>query len=285
MNADQTGIVSWERFSIVSVCILDRLIKMASFLVTGGAGFIGSHLVRKLVGLGHRVRVLDNFSTGRFQNLEGLRNQFEWSCGDAADPEEVARAMAGIQGVFHLAAIPSVPLSIENPLQTQRSGEIATLVVLDAARRAGVKRVVYSSSCAVYGNIGEKPNNEEMTCRPLTFYGLSKLASEGYCRVFSCLFPEVETVCLRYFNVFGSRQNPSSSHAGVIPIFLRCLRDAVRPTIFGDGHQSRDFIDVSDVIAANIGAMESRLVFAANVSMLLPEPVLAFLSCGIISQR
>lgn len=111
--------------------------------------------------------------------------------------------MAGIQGVFHLATIPSVQLSIENPLQTQRSGEIATVVVLEAARRAGVKRVVHSSSCAVYGNIGEKSNNEEMTCRPLTFYGLSKLASEGYRRVFSCLFPEVETVCLRYFNVLA----------------------------------------------------------------------------------
>jgi UDP-glucose 4-epimerase len=233
---------------------------MSSFLVTGGAGFIGSHLVRKLVTLGHRVRVLDNLSTGRLQNLDGLEGQFEWFCGNAADCDEVERAFVGAEGVFHLAAIPSVSFSIENPVQNQQSGEVATLVVLDAARRHSVKRVVYSSSCAVYGNTGEKPADEEMSGQPLTFYGLSKLVSESYCRLFSNLHPQIETVSLRYFNVFGARQNPSSSYAGVIPIFLRCLRDGIRPTIFGDGHQRRDFIDVSDVVTANIAAMDSPLL-------------------------
>jgi UDP-glucose 4-epimerase len=123
-----------------------------------------------------------------------------------------------------------------------------------------VKRIVYSSSCAVYGNAAEKPANEETSSQPLTFYGLSKLVGENYCRLFSNLYPQIETVCLRYFNVFGLRQNPSSSYAGVIPIFLRCLRDGLRPTIFGDGHQTRDFIDVSDIVTANIAAMESHLV-------------------------
>lgn len=233
---------------------------MSSFLVTGGAGFIGSHLVRKLVALGDRVRVLDNLSTGRIQNLHSLEGQFEWFCGDAAEPDDVEQAIGGAEGVFHLAAIPSVSLSIQNPLENQQSGEVATLVVLDAARRHGVKRVVYSSSCAVYGNTGEKPANEEMNAGPLTFYGLSKLVGENYCRIFSDLYPQIETVCLRYFNVFGARQNPSSAYAGVIPIFLHCLRDGLRPTIFGDGKQTRDFIDVSDVVMANIVAMKSHLV-------------------------
>jgi len=233
---------------------------MSSFLVTGGAGFIGSHLVRKLVALGHNVRVLDNLSTGRLRNLDGLEGQFEWFCGNAADIDEVDRVIVGTEGVFHLAAIPSVSFSTKSPLQNQQSGEVATLVVLDAAMRHGVKRVVYSSSCAVYGNTSEKPASEETNGRPLTFYGLSKLVSESYCRLFSNLYPQLETACLRYFNVFGTRQNPASLYAGVIPIFLGCLRDGRSPTIFGDGHQTRDFIDVSDVVRANLAAMKSRLV-------------------------
>jgi len=234
---------------------------MSVFLVTGGAGFIGSHLVRKLIAQGHRVRVLDNLSTGRLQNLDGLDGRFEFFRGDAADPDQVDKAIIGTEGVFHLAAIPSVSVSIEKPLHNQQSGEVATLVVLDLARRHGLKRVIYSSSCAVYGNHAAKSANEEASVQPLTFYALSKLTSEGYCRIFSRLYPELQTVCLRYFNVFGAGQNPSSSYAGVISIFLRCLREKAAPTIYGDGRQTRDFIDVSDIVGANIAAMNSRTSF------------------------
>jgi UDP-glucose 4-epimerase len=233
-------------------------LSVSSFLITGGAGFIGSHLVHKLVSLGHGVRVLDNLSTGRLQNLHGLEGQFEWINADAANPTDVENAMKRIDGVFHLAAVPSVHMSMEEPLQNQRSGEVATLVVLDAARRAGVKRVVYSSSSAVYGDMRGTKNREEMKRQPLTFYGLSKLAGEGYCRVFSYLYPEFDTVSLRYFNVFGARQSVSSSYSGVISIFTRCLLEGVPPTIFGDGRQSRDFIEVSNIVAANIAAMDSE---------------------------
>ena len=232
---------------------------MSNYLVTGGAGFIGSHLVDRLVELGHHVRVLDDLSTGRLENLDRVAGRFEWLCADAADPNTVRGAMADMDGVFHLAALSSVHLSFENPLQNQRSGEVATLVVLDAARRAGVKRVVYSSSSAIYGDTSNKPNNEEVKPQPLSFYGLNKLVGEGYCRIFSRLYPELDAVSLRYFNVFGPRQNPSSSYSGVITIFLRCLAEGNRPMIFGDGRQRRDFIEVSNVVAANIAAMDSQL--------------------------
>jgi UDP-glucose 4-epimerase len=235
---------------------------MSNFLVTGGAGFIGSHLVQKLLSLGYRVRVLDNLSTGTLQNLEGVEGQFDWIHADAANPADVEKAMVGIDGVFHLAAVPSVQMSIEKPLDNQRSGEMVTLVVLDAAHRAGVKRVVYSSSSAVYGDTNARKNKESMRPQPLTFYGLSKLAGEEYCRVFSHLYPEFDTVSLRYFNVFGARQSSSSPYSGVISIFAHCLRNHTRPTIFGDGHQSRDFIEVSNVVSANVTAMsaEARLL-------------------------
>ena len=189
---------------------------MSNYLVTGGAGFIGSHLVDRLVELGHHVRVLDDLSTGRLENLDRVAGRFEWICADVADPNKVRGAMADMDGVFHLAALSSVHLSFENPLQNQRSGEVATLVVLDAARRAGVKRVVYSSSSAIYGDTSNKPNNEEVKPQPLSFYGLNKLTGEEYCRIFSRLYPELDAVSLRYFNVFGPRQNPSSSYSGVI---------------------------------------------------------------------
>jgi UDP-glucose 4-epimerase len=237
---------------------------MSKFLVTGGAGFIGSHLVHKLVALGHEVRVLDNLSTGRRENLDGLAGPIEWVQANAADPGDVEKAMRGIEGVFHLAAVPSVHLSIAEPLKTQQSAEVATLVVLDAARRAGVKRVVYSSSCAVYGDSGNQCNKEDTKTHPLTFYGLSKVTGEEYCRISSHLYSEFDTVSLRYFNVFGSRQSPSSPYSGVISIFLKCLRDGTPPTIFGDGEQTRDFIEVSNVVTANLSAMNSAIAFRGD---------------------
>jgi UDP-N-acetylglucosamine/UDP-N-acetyl-alpha-D-glucosaminouronate 4-epimerase len=231
---------------------------MFNFLVTGGAGFIGSHLVEKLLASAHHVRVLDNLSTGQRENLKEVEGRFEWCQADAADRDAVEKAMRGIDGVFHLAAVPSVRSAGENPLLNQRSGEMATLVVLDSACRAGVKRVVYSSSAAVYGDTEAPLINEQTPTRPISFYGLSKLASEGYCRLFSSHYPGLDTVSLRYFNVFGHRQSASSPYSGVIAIFMRCLLDKIPPTIFGDGRQTRDFIEVSEVVAANIVAMESK---------------------------
>lgn len=214
----------------------------------------------RLVSDGRRVRVLDNLSTGQRRNLQKVEGRFEWCQADAADRDAVARAMHEMEGVFHLAAVPSVRSAGDDPFLNQRSGEMATLVVLDAARRAGVKRVVYSSSSAVYGDAKNSLIDEQVPTRPLSFYGLSKLASEGYCRLFSSHYPGFDTVSLRYFNVFGPRQNASSPYSGVIALFIRCLLDGGQPTIFGDGRQTRDFIGVSDIVAANIAAMESTRV-------------------------
>jgi UDP-glucose 4-epimerase len=233
-----------------------RVIKMASYLVTGGAGFIGSHLVERLVCEGHSVRVLDNLSTGCWQNLAHIPPSFQRTEGDAADPVVVRSLIKGVDGVFHLAAVASVASSVLDPLQTQRSGEVALLNVLDQARRAGVRRVVFSSSAAVYGETTECQNHEQLVAAPLSLYGASKLAGETYARVFSQLYPDLDTVNLRYFNVFGLRQDPSSPYSGVISIFLRCAQQRRAPTIFGDGRQTRDFVPVENIICANLLAMQ-----------------------------
>jgi UDP-glucose 4-epimerase len=231
---------------------------MAHYLVTGGAGFIGSHIAVRLIGDGHRVRVLDDLSTGKRDNLQAAIKQVEFLPRDASDPRDIADAMRGIDGVFHLAAVPSVPLSVKEPLKNQRSGEVATLAVLDAAQKAGVRRVVFTSSSAIYGNAQVAQNHEDLPPAPLNPYALSKLAGEWYCRVFSQLYPTLDTVCLRYFNVFGPRQDPSSPYSGVISIFLKCLKNKTAPTIFGDGQQTRDFVEVTNVVEANVLAMNAR---------------------------
>lgn len=231
---------------------------MSRFLVTGGAGFIGSHIVERLIREGHQARVLDDLSTGKQDNLKPVADKVEFIHGDAASPEAVASAVNGVDGVFHLAAMPSVPRSIKEPLQNQRAGEVATLVVLHAAQQAGVPRVVYTSSSAIYGNSTAPVNDEAMPAAPLNPYALSKFTGEGYCQVYAQLYPKLDTVCLRYFNVFGVRQDPSSPYSGVISIFLRCLKNHTAPTIFGDGQQTRDFVEVSNVAEANLLAMNSK---------------------------
>jgi UDP-N-acetylglucosamine/UDP-N-acetyl-alpha-D-glucosaminouronate 4-epimerase len=225
-------------------------------LVTGGGGFIGSHLVHTLVRDGHDVRVLDNFATGRRENLLDLDSSFELVEGDIQSYERVHNAALGCEIVLHQAAMPSVPRSIQDPLTSNASNVIGTLNVLLAARDNGVRRVVFASSSSVYGASEDLPKHESQTPLPISPYAVAKLAGEGYCRSFHAVYG-LETVALRYFNVFGSRQDPLSQYAAVIPNFLTAVLEGRDPTIFGDGTQTRDFTYVSNVIDANLLAMSA----------------------------
>jgi UDP-glucose 4-epimerase len=225
---------------------------MKAALVTGGAGFIGSHIVDRLLADGCKVRVLDDFSTGHQENLAAAGN-IEIIEGDVGDPETVANAVDGVDVVFHEAAIASVPKTIEDPLGSQRTNYQGTLNVLEAARNASAKRVVFASSAAIYGDDPELPKIEDMPAKPLSPYAVDKLASEYACQMYTRLYG-LETVCLRYFNVYGPRQDPSSAYSGVISVFADRLKEGAQPTIYGDGEQTRDFIYISDVVAANINA-------------------------------
>ena len=218
-------------------------------LVTGGAGFIGSHLVHGLLKRGHEVRVMDNFSTGRQQNVEHL--PIDLVKGDVRDEHDVRQAMRGVQYVFHLAALGSVARSIEDPLTTHEVNETGTLRVLDAALKAKAKRVVLASSSSIYGNAAAMPKRESAKPAPMSPYAVSKLTGEYYCNVFWNTY-DLETVCLRYFNVFGPRQDPASEYAAVIPRFIDAVLNGERPVIFGDGTQSRDFTYVTNVAEATI---------------------------------
>jgi nucleoside-diphosphate-sugar epimerase len=221
------------------------------FLVTGGAGFIGSHIVHALVGLGLRVRVLDDLSTGRLSNLctvDGPAKVVQASLTDAAS---VARAVQGADYVLHQAAIPSVPRSVKDPVTSNNANINGTLNLLVAARDAGVKRVVYASSSSVYGDTPTLPKVETMPMRPKSPYALQKGTAEEYCRVFTEVYG-LETVSLRYFNVFGPRQDPTSQYTGVIAKFATALLTGQRPTIFGDGLTSRDFTFVANNVRANL---------------------------------
>jgi nucleoside-diphosphate-sugar epimerase len=220
-------------------------------LVTGGAGFIGSHLVERLLREGWRVRVLDNFSTGSGANLESAQRDLEVIEGDIRDAARVRQACAGVDTVFHLAALVSVVGSVADPLASHSVNVNGTLSLLVAARDAGVRRLVFSSSTAVYGDAQHVPTGEETPIAPQSPYGSDKAACELYCRNFHDLYG-LETVALRYFNVFGPRQNACSGYAAAIPAFVQATLEGRRPVIFGDGLQTRDFVYVENVVQANV---------------------------------
>ena len=224
-------------------------------LVTGGAGFIGSNLVRSLLARGDSVRVLDNFSAGKHENLAGLEGSLEIVEGDIRDPAVCLSACEGMEGVFHQAAIGSVPRSVEDPMTSHHVNVDGTLNMLIAARDKKARRFVYASSSSVYGDAPEAVKVETLPPRPRSPYAVSKLAGEQYTLVFSFIYG-LEGVALRYFNVFGPRQDPESMYAAVVPKFAAALIAAKRPTIFGDGDQTRDFTYVDNVVRANLLAME-----------------------------
>jgi UDP-glucose 4-epimerase len=227
---------------------------MAFYLVTGGAGFIGSSIAQALLSAGDGVRILDDFSSGRRENLEALPGRFELIEGTIADPETVARAVRGVDAIFHQAAIPSVVRSVEDPAATTLAGVQGTTVVLNAARHAGIKRVVCAASSSAYGDTPTLPKVETMTPQPLSPYAVSKLAAEQLAHVFSQLYG-IETLSLRYFNIFGPRQDPKSEYAAVIPKFITAALRRQRPIVFGDGEQTRDFCYVDNAVRANLLAV------------------------------
>jgi len=230
---------------------------METCLVTGGAGFIGSHIAEALVERGHRVRILDDFSTGREENLDGFKDAVEIVRGDIRDSAVTARAMQGAAWVFHEAAAASVPRSVEDPLGVMDINVRGTLTVLMAAREAGVRRVVYAASSSAYGESPVSPKHEDLPTDVRSPYAASKVAGEDACRSFAHVYG-LETVCLRYFNVFGPRQDPESPYAAVIPLFVRALKAGERPTVFGDGEQTRDFTYVANVVEANLLAARAE---------------------------
>ena len=231
--------------------------KSGLVVVAGGAGFIGSHLAEALLSEGYRVRILDNLSTGHRHNLAHLEGRYDWLEGSAADFEVCRQAVEGAEFVFHQAAIPSVPRSVREPLAAHESGPTATLNMLEAARQAGVKRFMFAASSAAYGESEESPKHEAIYPQPLSPYAAGKLAGEHYVSVYAKTMG-LDGVSLRYFNIFGPRQDPSSPYSGVISLFARAMSEGRRPTIFGDGGQTRDYTYVSNVVAANLAAMRSE---------------------------
>jgi UDP-glucose 4-epimerase len=226
------------------------------FLVTGGAGFIGSHIAEVLTQRGDRVRILDNLSTGHVANMDSFRKRIEFIEGDITDAAVVAKAVEGVDCIFHEAALASVPLSIERPLDCHAACATGTVTLLDAARRAGVRRVVYAASSAAYGDQPTSSKRETDLPAPLSPYAAAKLASELYCQAFYKSFG-LETVAIRYFNVFGPRQDPQSPYSAVIPLFITAMLAGRQPVVYGDGRQSRDFSFVGNVVHANLLAADA----------------------------
>jgi nucleoside-diphosphate-sugar epimerase len=229
---------------------------MSTYLVTGGAGFIGSSIAAKLLDQGEAVRILDDFSSGRRENVEGLRGRVEVVEGSILNADTVKRCMRDVEVVFHEAAIPSVPRSVESPQPTLLANVQGTATVLDVARHEGIKRVIYAASSSAYGDSATLPKVETMFPLPLSPYAVSKFAGEQLTQVFAALYG-LETVSLRYFNVFGPRQDPKSQYAAVIPRFITAALTAQKPQVFGDGEQTRDFCFIENVVAANLLAAGS----------------------------
>ncbi len=243
---------------------------MSTYLVTGGAGFVGSNIVEKLLERKDSVRVLDNFSTGRRENVQPFLDDIELIEGDIRSLSTVYRATDGVDFVLHQAALPSVPRSIGDPVTTNEVNITGTLNVLIAARDSGVKRVVFASSSSVYGNDPRQPKHEDMRPRPMSPYAISKLAGEVYCTVFMQLYG-LETIILRYFNIFGPRQDPTSQYSAVIPKFINLMLKNKRSTIFGDGSQTRDFTFVENIVSVNLQACNTDR---------LPEERIFNCACG-----
>ncbi|HSK74102.1 MAG TPA: SDR family oxidoreductase [Pyrinomonadaceae bacterium] len=237
-------------------------------LVTGGAGFIGSNLAEELIRQGARVAILDNLVTGFRENLEEIKGDFEFVEGDLNDDKKLRQAVEGAEFIFHQAALPSVPRSVENPTETHNACVNGTFNLLKTAKDSGVKRVIYAASSSAYGDQPTLPKVETMRPEPLSPYAAAKLMGEYYCQVFSNVY-NLETISLRYFNVFGPRQNPSSMYSGVISRFIDALMKDKTPVIYGDGEQSRDFTYIANVVDANIKAAQAAqgigsVVNAAN---------------------
>lgn len=229
---------------------------MATFLVTGGAGFIGSSIAEALLAKGERVRILDDFSTGRRSNVESLKGAIEIVEGSIVEPNVVAQAMKGVEIVFHQAAIPSVSRSVDDPQRSMLVNVQGTTVVLDCARQAGVRRMIFAASSSAYGDTPTLPKVETMATSPLSPYAVSKVVGESLMTVFSAIYG-IETVSLRYFNVFGPRQDPTSQYAAVIPNFITAALENTRPQVFGDGEQTRDFCFIDNTVDANLLAAAS----------------------------
>jgi len=226
-------------------------------LITGGAGFIGSNLADALIQQGARVNIIDNFATGFRENLEEIKGDFDFIEGDINDDDAVAKAIEGVEVIFHQAALPSVPRSVENPVETHNICVNGTFNMLVKAKNAGVKRFVYAASSSAYGDQPTLPKVETMRTDPLSPYAVAKLTGELYCRAFNNVYG-LETIALRYFNVFGPRQNPASMYSGVISRFIDSLMTDTTPVIFGDGEQSRDFTYIANVVDANLHAAETN---------------------------